>query len=362
MGKKNIYNLWEFLSHRQHLCKHVERLSLKPAYMCPTDMREYALQWRDWVLKAAIDSQYLVLILDLLPSLRVLTLTDIVTTSPKRAAPRIGRLDLERSMRTSGDILRTLSLFTDIQHLRIIFPEGTLGPASLPEMALRSARIESLHVQGDFPWTSFTNALRSSMCLTSLREVSLGPISSQPTLWGMRHFTALFAPVLVSLKCELSVHQTTFTGLFGEQSTMHNYVMDAKHVPADDYLQLFEGCQWTRLDDITIRFRTRISIGRYSGVQYNHGVWAWVATLINSLSSCTVLRRVTLELLDFVSDTELRRAIAGLRDIERNIVQLQRVNELRVVMDPSYPPLNSAQREVVTTAMPDLHHAGILRF
>ena len=220
-GKKNIYTLWDFLHSGQPLCRHVQQLSLSPALACPEDMREYALQWRDWVSKSTVDPEKLAAILNVLPSLRVLVLCDIVLTSPtpSRSLP-INELYLERSLKSAGDVLKTLGLFSVIKHLHVVFPEGNLAPYSLQEGSLPSleTQIESLDVQGDFPWAAFGFVRQSTQSPSSLslKTLCVGPVDFHPAFSSMQQFFAHVASTLVSLKCELSITSLVVTGFVGQ--------------------------------------------------------------------------------------------------------------------------------------------------
>ena len=115
---------------------------------------------------------------------------------------------------------------------------------------------------------------------------------------------------------------------------------------------------------LTFHIRTRIRFSRYGGMHHDPAIWSGLAQLFDGLAAagCTALRSITLELADLVSDGELKLGLDGLRGIERSLAVLQQLSELRITVDPTYPPLTFAHRAVFQDAMKVFYNRKILIF
>ena len=212
--RKNIRSLLELLVARPEICRCIRRLSLEADPECPEEIRRF---WRRWETLSSepMDAEALLDIIDLLPALQELSLTDIVLSSPPRTTRDLGTVRLGRSARLAEDVLKDLTLFSGITNLHIVFAELSVGPCTFAENALQALNVKSLVVYGDLPWPSFNTALLPSACITSLEDVTIGSARSRETVQSMRGFLQTFASQLISVQLDLTAYASG-RGFLGE--------------------------------------------------------------------------------------------------------------------------------------------------
>ena len=361
-GGKTMRMLLDFLQAHPDISSCVQVLAIQPA----RDPGSWKDIFPDADLNTDFSAEHLLAVRALLPSLHVLTLVNVKITTPPTNMLRtsVHTLYLGR-IRTFEDqeICSPLVLFSAVRQLHVVISnvggfDNRPLVYTIPIDAMSHLAVDSLILPFDGRLQPFTDAITRSPTLHTLKSLTLGNVDPwwPDPIDTLQSFLEPLSPILESLTFGIEVEDEY--ALSPCPCKHHPYqrlrllFAHARRDVGPEYILLFSPLVWPKLRSLTFV----ISLGEYGASLVS--IWGFFVQLFSAIHPHDGLHSITLLLKDHIQHDSFVPYANNLQMLEQELLRFTAVQT--VTFSSEQWSLSETQRQSLRTAMPTLHHKGIL--